>query len=40
MKGLRASVFDGSASTGRAVTTFAFPGVNMFLSGRNSDGEP
>ncbi len=39
MKGLRGSVSAWWALTGLAVTTFAFLGVNMFLSGLHSYGE-
>jgi cytochrome c-type biogenesis protein CcsB len=39
MKGLRGSVSAYWALTGLAVTTFAFLGVNMFLSGLHSYGE-
>jgi cytochrome c-type biogenesis protein CcsB len=39
MKGLRGTVAAWWALTGLAVTTFAFLGVNMFLSGLHSYGE-
>jgi len=39
MKGLRGTVSAWWALTGLAVTTFAFLGVNMFLSGLHSYGE-
>ncbi len=39
MKGLRGTVASWWALTGLAVTTFAFLGVNMFLSGLHSYGE-
>ena len=38
MKGLRGTVAAWWALTGLAVTTFAFLGVNMFLSGLHSYG--
>ena len=39
MKGLRGTVAAWWALVGLAVTTFAFLGVNMFLSGLHSYGE-
>jgi ABC-type transport system involved in cytochrome c biogenesis permease subunit len=39
MKGLRGSVAAWWALTGLVVTTFAFLGVNMFLSGLHSYGK-
>jgi ABC-type transport system involved in cytochrome c biogenesis permease subunit len=38
MKGLRGTVAAWWALSGLAVTTFAFLGVNMFLSGLHSYG--
>ena len=39
MKGLRGTVASWWALVGLAITTFAFLGVNMFLSGLHSYGE-
>jgi ABC-type transport system involved in cytochrome c biogenesis permease subunit len=39
VKGLRGTVSAWWALTGLVVTTFAFLGVNMFLSGLHSYGE-
>jgi ABC-type transport system involved in cytochrome c biogenesis permease subunit len=38
MKGLRGEVASWWALTGLGITTFAFIGVNMFLSGLHSYG--